>query len=93
MNTPTEKHVITIDRRSYFALNFALRLMNVKQVAPGKVAVPRDGTDPTMQIQCEMGIAIRMADDLCTALDENPPQPALSVVEPQMPPPAEPSNQ
>lgn len=83
-----------LTRRDYFAIQFALKLMHTRQVAPGKVAVPRDsGDQPTMQIQCEMGVAIRMADDLCTALDENPPQPALSVVEPPMPPPAEPSNQ
>lgn len=57
--------------------------MHTRQVAPGKVAVPRDSGDaPTMQIQCEFGVALRMADDLCAALDENPPQPRLTVVEP-----------
>jgi len=56
--------------------------MHVKQVAPGKVAVPRDkGGPPTMQIQCEFGVAIRMADDLCAALDESS-GPQLTVVEP-----------
>ncbi len=66
--------------------------MHTKQVAPGKVAVPRDSGAPTMQISCEFGMAIAMADDLCKALDA-PVEPQLSVVEPPLPPPAEPSNQ
>lgn len=84
-----------LTRRDYFAIEFALKLMHVKQVAPGKVAVPRDSGDaPSMQIQCEMGIAIRMADDLCFALDTTVPAPQPpTVVEPPMPPHAEPSNQ
>lgn len=72
-----------LDRRSYFAVQFALRLMHTRQVAQGKVAVPRDsGEAPTMHIQCEFGVAIRMADDLCAALDAEPPQVPLTVVEP-----------
>lgn len=74
---------VPLDRRSYFAVQFALRLMTTRQVAPGKVAVPRDGANPTMQIQCEMGVAIRMADDLCFALDSTTPAPQPpTVVEP-----------
>ncbi len=82
-----------LTRRDYFAIQFALRLMHTKQVAPGKVAVPRDSGAPTMQISCEFGMAIAMADDLCKALDSTTPEMALTVVEPPMPPPAEPSNQ
>jgi hypothetical protein len=72
-----------LTRRDYFAIEFALRLMHTKQVAPGKVAVPRKGgnDEPTMQIQCEFGVAIRMADDLCTALDA-PQEAQPQVVEP-----------
>jgi hypothetical protein len=68
-------------RRDYFALQFALRLIHVKQVAPGKVAVPRNKGEPTMKIDCQFGVAIQMADDLCTALDETA-GPKLTVVEP-----------
>jgi hypothetical protein len=83
---------LTLTRRDYFAIQFALKLMHVKQVAPGKVAVPRKGDSPTMQIQCEFGIAIRMADDLCTALDVQA-EPQLTVVEPPASePPTTPEN-
>ncbi len=70
-----------VGRRDLFALHFALRLMTTRQVAPGKVAVPRDGANPTMQVQCEFGIAIKMADDLCAALDESAAGPVPTVVD------------
>lgn len=75
-----------ISRRDYFAVQFATKLMQVKFVnaAPGKVAVPRNQGMPTMQVNCEMGIAVRMADDLGRILDtqEEPPAP-LTVHEPE----------
>lgn len=88
-----------ISRRDYFAIQFATKLMHVREVAPGKLAVPRGGgknSQPTMQIQCEMGVAVKMADDLSKILDlppapePGPEQEGPKVTEPEPTPP--PSN-
>lgn len=74
---------LQITRRDFFAIQFAIRLMRTVEVAPGKLAVPRNQKGPTIQIDCQMGIAVQMADDLGRMLDAPAPPPAPEVTEPE----------
>lgn len=87
MLTNPQNPPIPLTRRDYFSLQFALRLMQVQAPAPGKLAVPRRQVSNEFNIKIDFGLAVRLADDLGSYLDSQPPAPPLEVKDPEPQPP------